>query len=73
MASSKFDVEKFTGVNDFGLWRIKMRSLLVQRGLLKALGGESKLSPTLSDEERDDLLDRAHSAILSSLGDKVLR
>ena len=27
----------------------------------------------LSDEEKEDLLERAHSAILLSLGDKVLR
>ena len=73
MASSKFDIEKFTGVNDFGLWQIKMRSLLVQQGLLKVLGGESKLSPTLSEEEREDLLEKAHSTLLLSLGDKVLR
>ena len=73
MASSKYDIEKFTGANDFGLWRVKMRSLLVQKSLLKALGGESKLSPTLSSDEKEDLLEKAHSAILLSLGDKVLR
>ena len=73
MASTKYDIEKFTGSNDFGLWRIKMRSILVQQSLIKALGGESKLSPTLSEEENEDLLDKAHSAVLLSLGDKVLR
>lgn len=39
MSSIKFEIEKFTGVNDFGLWRLKMRALLVQQGLLKALKG----------------------------------
>ena len=35
-------VEKFTGSNDFGLWRLKMRALLVHQGLetaLKGIGG----------------------------------
>ncbi|GJY59159.1 retrovirus-related pol polyprotein from transposon TNT 1-94 [Tanacetum coccineum] len=29
---AKFDVEKFDGSNDFGLWRVKMRCLLIQHG-----------------------------------------
>ena len=33
MGNAKFDLEKFTGKNDFGLWRVKMRALLVQQGL----------------------------------------
>ena len=73
MASTRFDIEKFTGLNDFGLWRIRMRSLLVQQGLVKALGGESKLSPNLSEEQKEEMLDKAHSTLLLSLGDKVLR
>nr|GEZ11521.1 hypothetical protein [Tanacetum cinerariifolium] len=28
----KFDAEKFDGSNDFGLWRVKMRCLLIQHG-----------------------------------------
>ena len=32
MGTAKFDLEKFIDRNDFGLWRLKMRALLVQRG-----------------------------------------
>ncbi|GKD38507.1 zinc finger, CCHC-type containing protein [Tanacetum coccineum] len=28
----RFDIEKFNGKNDFGLWKIKMRALMVQQG-----------------------------------------
>ena len=52
MGSTKYDVEKFTGKNDFGLWRLKMRALLVQQGLEDALGGEKNLSSSLSDGEK---------------------
>ena len=43
MGSAKYEVEKFTRQNDFGLWRMKMRALLVQQGLVEALDGEAKL------------------------------
>ena len=39
MASSitRFDIEKIDGKNDFGLWQIKMRALMVQQGCDAAL------------------------------------
>lgn len=73
MGSARFDIEIFTGKNDFGLWRLKMRALLVQQGLELALEGEQKLPSTLTDKEKREILDKAHSALILSLGDKVLR
>jgi len=43
LGSTKYEVEKFTGQNDFGLWQLKMKALLVQQGLVEALDGEAKL------------------------------
>lgn len=37
MTTMKLDVEKFTGKNDFKLWKIKMKALLVHNGLANAL------------------------------------
>ena len=37
--SAKFKVEKLTDSKDFGLWRLKMRALLVHQGLEDALKG----------------------------------
>ncbi|GJY27382.1 retrovirus-related pol polyprotein from transposon TNT 1-94 [Tanacetum coccineum] len=34
---AKFDIEKFDGTGDFGLWRIKMRALLIEHGCNKVL------------------------------------
>ena len=62
--AAKYDVEKFTGSNDFGLWRMKMKALLVHQGLYEALLGE---------RDKKEVLDKAHSAIILNLGDKVLR
>ena len=72
-SATTFEIDKFNGKNDFSLWRVKMRSLLVQQGLWKALKGKNALPTTLSDEEKEDLLERAHSAIQLSLADEVLR
>ncbi|KAF7841267.1 Retrovirus-related Pol polyprotein from transposon TNT 1-94 [Senna tora] len=71
--AAKFEIEKFNGNNDFSLWRVKMRALLVQQGLLKALEGKEALPTELSNQEKDDLLERALSTILLSLADDVLR
>ncbi|KEH34268.1 hypothetical protein MTR_3g463890 [Medicago truncatula] len=37
---SKWDIEKFTGLNDFGLWNVKMQAVLIQQKCEKALKGE---------------------------------
>lgn len=73
MGSTRFDLEKFDGKNDFGLWRVKMRALLVQQGTVAALGGENNLPATLSEKEKREIMEKAHSAIILSLGDRVLR
>lgn len=73
MASTKFEAEKFTGKNDFNLWRIKMKALLVQHGLSDAI----KATPiVITDEQREkwqEAQEKAHSAIVLCLSDKVLR
>ena len=73
MSSHKFDIEKFNGSNDFTLWKIKMKAVLVQQGCSAALEGEEKLPTNLKAEEKTDILAKAHSAILLSLTDEVLR
>ena len=73
MGTAKFEVEKFTGSNDFGLWRLKMRALLVHQGLEDALKGLSGLPETMSDQDKNVLMEKAHNALILSLGDKVLR
>ncbi|KAE8700517.1 hypothetical protein F3Y22_tig00110556pilonHSYRG00215 [Hibiscus syriacus] len=73
MGSAKFDIEKFTGKNDFGLWRVKMRALLVQQGIVEALQGPTALPTEMPEKERNSILEKAHSAIILSLGDKALR
>ncbi|GJR72960.1 retrovirus-related pol polyprotein from transposon TNT 1-94 [Tanacetum coccineum] len=72
---AKFDVEKFDRSNDFGLWRVKMRCLLIQHGWEASLD----LFPgTMTDADKTtalkiDVYKKAHSALLLCLDNKVLR
>ena len=70
---SKWDIEKFTGDNDFGLWKVKMEAVLIQQKCEKALKGEGSLPVTMSQAEKTEMVDKAKSAIVLCLGDKVLR
>ena len=60
----KFEVEKFPWLNDFGLWRLKMRPLLVHRGLEEGLKGTGGLPTDMSELEKKALMEKAHSAIV---------
>ena len=37
MVSTKIDLEKFTGKNDFNMWKVKMKALLITQGLRDAI------------------------------------
>lgn len=59
----KFDVNKFNGRNYFNIWRIKICTLLVQQSFFKALKSVDNLPKKMNDEEKEDLIQRAHSVI----------
>jgi len=69
---SKWDIEKFTEDNDFGLWKVKMEAVLIQQKCEKALKGECSLPVAMSRAEKTEMVDKARSAIVLCLGDKVL-
>ena len=73
MSIAKFEVDKFTGDNDFSLWRIKMKALLVHQGLSEAIEPDA-FQDSIDDKKKiQEIETKAHSAILLSLGDEVLR
>ncbi|GKB70506.1 retrovirus-related pol polyprotein from transposon TNT 1-94 [Tanacetum coccineum] len=72
MASSitRLDIEKFNGKNDFGLWHIKMRALMVQQGCDVAL---ETLPADMEAGEKAALMKKAYITLILCLGDRVLR
>nr|GEV54223.1 retrovirus-related Pol polyprotein from transposon TNT 1-94 [Tanacetum cinerariifolium] len=70
MTKTKFDIEKFDGTGDFGLWRIKMRALLLQHRCEVVL----EVLPTdMKAQTKAELNKKAYSAVILCLGNNVLR
>ncbi|GKA71471.1 retrovirus-related pol polyprotein from transposon TNT 1-94 [Tanacetum coccineum] len=67
---TRFDIEKFDGKNDFGLWQIKMRALMVHQGCDVAL---ETLPANMEAGEKAALMKKAYSTLILCLGDWVLR
>ncbi|GKB06961.1 hypothetical protein Tco_0835194 [Tanacetum coccineum] len=72
MASSitRFDIEKFDGKNDFGLWKIKMHALMVKQGCDVVL---ETLPVDIEAGEKAGLMKKAYSTLILCLGNRVLQ
>ncbi|GJS49753.1 hypothetical protein Tco_0599874 [Tanacetum coccineum] len=64
MMRAKFDVEKFDRTDDFGLWRINIRALLIQYGCETAL---EVLPMDMEAQAKTELNKKAHSAVIFCL------
>lgn len=74
MATTKYYDEKFTGQNDFGLWHLKMKVVLVQQGLADAIKSDEDFVKAVTAKEKlKETRENAHSAIIVCFSDKVLR
>lgn len=67
---TKFDVERFNGTENFGLWQRRVKDLLVQQGMLKAL--EKTKPQGLEDQVWLDLQTKAAALIQLCLADDVM-
>ena len=72
-SATRYDIEKFDGYNDFGLWRMKIRALLGNLGLEEALEGETKMPTTYSVEKKKEIGKKVFNTLILILGDKVLQ
>ncbi|CAM6117594.1 unnamed protein product [Calypogeia fissa] len=69
VTSAKYDVEKFTGHNNFTLWQVQMQDVLVSQGLGVILKGKPE---SMTNEDWEDYSARALSMIRLHLGQEVL-
>jgi hypothetical protein len=67
---AKFDVMKFDGSRNFGLWQKRVKDLLVQQGMVKALYGTKPEGMT--DIDWKGLEAKAVATIRLCLGDDVM-
>jgi hypothetical protein len=63
---------KFDGTGNFGLWQRRVKDLLVQQSLVKALYGKTKKPEKMTDEEWEELDMKAVSTIRLLLADEVI-
>ncbi|KAH9686815.1 hypothetical protein KPL70_014523 [Citrus sinensis] len=76
--TNKVDLEKFTGQNDFNMWRIKMEALLITQGLGDAIdpvikSENTEASSSRTPEQMAEIDKKARNTIILSLGDSVIR
>jgi hypothetical protein len=63
MASTKFEVEKFNGKNNFSLWQRRMKGLLIQQGVQKALLGKAKKLEKIENDVWEEMNVKAANVI----------
>ena len=71
-STTKFEVEKFNGKGNFGLWQKRVKALLVQQGLHKILQGKSAKPVGTSNEDWEEMNLKAASTIQLCLANKVM-
>ncbi|KAE8707081.1 hypothetical protein F3Y22_tig00110387pilonHSYRG00804 [Hibiscus syriacus] len=70
MLGAKFEVTKFDGQGNFGLWQTRVKDLLAQQGILKALRPTKPAS--MDEEDWEELQQRAVGTIRLCLADEVM-
>ena len=73
MSSMKLDIENFDRSVNFGFWKIKMKAILIQNGVHKALEGEDKKSIGVSEAKWEEMDAKALSVIQLCFSNEVLR
>lgn len=73
MSLGRFDIDKFSGKNDFGLWKVKMLAILTQQGLDDVVLDEANAFSDETAEQKKKIFNKARSTIFLSIDDKVLR
>jgi len=70
--ATKFEIEKFDGKNNFGLWQIKVRAIFVQQELDETLNGKEAKPKEVTDAVWTKIEWKALSTLHLSLADEVL-
>lgn len=72
MTSTKFQVEKFDGSNDFNLWKVRIKNLLVQQDCAEVLVDKEKLHGSITNAILAEIEPKTHKTIQLHLVDEVL-
>ncbi len=70
--TTKFEIEKFDGKNNFGLWQIKVRAVLIQQDLDHMLNGKEAKPAEITDATWKKMELKVLSMLHLLLADEVL-
>lgn len=70
---TNWDINKFIGDNDLGLWKVKMKDVLIQQKFAEALKDEVALPATMLQANKTEMVDKAMSVIVLCHTDKGFR
>ncbi|KAE8673710.1 hypothetical protein F3Y22_tig00111774pilonHSYRG00047 [Hibiscus syriacus] len=70
MSGTKFEVAKFDGQSNFGLWQTRVKDLLAQQGILKALRPTKPAS--MEEDDWEELQQRAVGTMRLYLANEVI-
>ncbi|KAM6553782.1 hypothetical protein CsatB_014544 [Cannabis sativa] len=73
IGATRFELEKFNGTGDFGLWRESSKGILVHQKVAKALKPKKELTDKLQKEELEDMEEFAYYTIIMYLSNTVGR
>ncbi|KAK4386047.1 hypothetical protein Sango_2475300 [Sesamum angolense] len=66
-----YNLQPFHGKTDFSIWQQKMKGILIQQKVFKAIDG--KYADTVSDDKKLENDEYAYSSIILNLSDSVIR
>ncbi|GFZ09851.1 PAM68-like protein [Actinidia rufa] len=70
--NSQFSVERFDGNSSFTLWQRRVKDILVQQGLAKALKGKDAKPETMKDDDWEELMMKCVSTIRLCIADNII-
>ena len=68
----QFPIQPFNGTTSFTLWQRRVKDVLVQQGLAKALNGKNKKPESMKDDEFEELDARCASTIRLYVADNII-
>ena len=67
-----FSVEKFNGKVSFTLWQMRVKDVLTQQGLARALKGKDGKPQEMTDDQWEELEARCVSTIRHCIADNII-
>uniref|UniRef100_A0A803PJQ8 Reverse transcriptase Ty1/copia-type domain-containing protein n=1 Tax=Cannabis sativa TaxID=3483 RepID=A0A803PJQ8_CANSA len=71
--TARFELEKFNGTGDFGLWRESLKGILIHQKVSKDLKPKEELTEKLKKEKLEDMEELAYYTIIMYLSNIIRR